>query len=213
VAPPETDEGERGWRGIHDIDGQQAPQLTDDPLPGARGASAGSSVRGLTRRRASGAEVPEPARAPSPPAHPGPVADDSGPVQVERSTRVHDRSAAATTAATIVLVTAGLGVVAAIASRPIIGGWSSNPREEALILSGMVIAVVAAGWVVILLGIAASLRVVEFFVVPLQPPGLARINALIEQIEAEQDAAPAKHPREPLPPIIASLRAIASNRR
>jgi hypothetical protein len=127
--------------------------------------------------------------------------------------REHDRSAAATRAAAIVLVTAGLGVVTAIASLPITRGWSGNAWEEALIFSGTMIVVVAAGWVVIGLCVAASLRAVEFFVVPQQPPGLVRINALLEQIEAEHEAAPAKHPREPLPPLIAALRAIAGNGR
>jgi hypothetical protein len=192
-------------------------QLTDDPHPGAPDASAGSSAGGLTRRRASGDAVPEPARAPSPLEQPAPVADDSadesGAVQPEQPRRARDRPVTAAAAATIVLVTAGMGVVTAIASRPIIRGWSRDPWEEALIVGGVMIVVVAAGWIVIALTIAASLRVVAYFVVPLEPPGLVRINALIEQIEAEQDATAAKRPREPLPPIIASLRAIAGNRR
>lgn len=161
--------------------------------------------------------MPDPVRAPSPLEQPAPVADDSaddsGAVQPEQPRRVLDRPVTAGAAAIIVLVTAGLGVVTAIASRPIIRGWNRDPWQEALIIGGVMIAVVAAGWIVIALTIAASLRIVAYFVVPLEPPGLVRINALIEQIEAEHVATAAKRPREPLPPIIASLRAIASNRR
>ena len=111
------------------------------------------------------------------------------------------------------IVTAVCGVVTALATVAIIRGWSAGPWMERLLLVCIVTLVAAAGWIVIALAIAASLRIVAFLFAPDQPPGLNRINAIIEQRQAEQHAAAAaRQAREPPPAeIVVALRAITGH--
>jgi hypothetical protein len=86
------------------------------------------------------------------------------------------------------------GVVTIGAAVAIIGGWSTSPWTERLLLGCLVILFAAAGWIVVALAIAGALRAVAFFLAPEQPPGLIRINTILEQAEREASAAESLKP-------------------
>ncbi len=117
--------------------------------------------------------------------------------------------------ATVGVVTTVGGVVIALAAVAVTTDWRTGPWTEALLVIGVITVVVAVGWILIALAIAALLRATGYFLAPAPPPGLTRISAIIEQRLAEQqEAAAARQRREPPPAeIVVALRAITGHGR
>jgi hypothetical protein len=119
------------------------------------------------------------------------------------------------TTATIGAVTAVCGVLTAVTAVAIVAGWRTDPWTETLFLLGAAISIAATGWFVIAFAVAASLRAAAFFVAPEQPPGLTRINSILEQRRAEQQAAVAARQANepPAAEIVVALRTITGHGR
>ncbi len=92
------------------------------------------------------------------------------------------------------------GLLTAVGAIAVVGGWNTGPWTEALLLIGTLIVIAAAGWIVIELAIAASLRVAAFLFAPEEPRGLIRIRTIMDQHQAEQQAAATDSHRHKPPP-------------
>jgi hypothetical protein len=119
------------------------------------------------------------------------------------------------TTATVGAVTAVCGVVTLVAAVATVADWSTGPWTDTMLLIGAVIFTVAVGWIAIEIAISALHLTAAHLFAPAQPPSLDRINAIIEQRQAEQQAAvAARQAREPPPAeIVVALRAITGRRR
>jgi hypothetical protein len=74
--------------------------------------------------------------------------------------------------------------------------WGTSQLTELLLMVGVLAVIVAVGWVVIRLAIAALLLVAASLGAPRQPQGLGRIATIMEQQVAEprEAAEPASGP-------------------
>jgi len=77
----------------------------------------------------------------------------------------------------------------AFAALAIVMDWSTGRWTETLLVIGAITVIVAAGWIVIALAIAASFLATAYFFAPVRPPGLIRISTIIEKQMAERQAA------------------------
>ena len=109
------------------------------------------------------------------------------------------------------MVVAICGVATALVAADFVRDSSTGPWPETALLIGVAIVSVAIGWTVAAQAFIDLSRAAAGFFAPVQPSGLNRISRVIEQVRAEQEAAAAGHPREPLPEIVAALRAISGS--
>lgn len=114
------------------------------------------------------------------------------------------------TTAIVTAVTVASGLVTASAAVAIATGLADGRWTEIALVVGAAVFIAAAGAIVVAAGIAGLLRAVTFFLTPEEPPGLDRINTLMEQFQRERERAAAKHPLESPPEIVLELRAISS---